>query len=144
VNGKLGEEAPQPKSGFLHTPLEGVREQGDSAAGRASTAPIPPSQRSASSKSSPTSKTRAYDDLEEVRVATEGVHFPLPPSRVTRAGTTKTQPGILWDHDAGQVRRPADAKKAVAGQVSQFEPAPFRQSANLWWPDDRAWPPVLT
>jgi hypothetical protein len=27
----------------------------------------------------------------------------------------------------------------VEGIAQSFEPPPFRQSANLWWPEDRAW-----
>jgi hypothetical protein len=27
----------------------------------------------------------------------------------------------------------------IEAAAQSFEPAPFRQSANLWWPEDRAW-----
>src|SRR5215475_10905083 len=52
------------------------------------------------------------------------------------------EPDVRWP-EAARLHLPNRDYVLLWGPVEaaarSFEPAPFRQSANLWWPDDQAW-----
>lgn len=76
-----------------------------------------------------------------------------PLAEILRGHTTTPERCLfgLWDGYGGTPKLPRDAEVGLSGRtlalytatlddaIESFEPPPWHQSANLWWPADQSW-----